>query len=107
MNQNKKTAVFHNDGLSNNFNEHSKYNKSDEKKQIVFNFGTPPKMTVTYGRKATRYAFPLRQIVCDVCCAPLYIYSENFIAAYLDERAELPPSLCDTHLSEIESEVNT
>jgi hypothetical protein len=92
---------------STNINEHIDSTPRGVELQQVFNFGRPPKITTTVAnsRKSTRYAFPLRQIVCDICCAPLYIYSENFIAAYLDERAELPPSLCDNHLSEMEAEL--
>jgi hypothetical protein len=85
-----------------------------EKNQLKLSFGNPPKLVfqiilkpeVRISRNLSRLPFPLRRIVCDECCAPLYIYSENFIAAYLDPRAELPPSLCDLHLAEMESEVN-
>jgi hypothetical protein len=89
----------------NKINEQYDFIPRSEKTQIVFNFGKPPKITTTPGRKSTRKAFNLRQIVCDQCCAPLYLYSETFIAAFLDDRAELPPLLCDNHLSELEAEV--
>ncbi len=101
--KNEKTVAA-NDGIK-NFNEQYDFIPRSEKIQLVFNFGTPPKITHTYGRKSTRHAFNLRQVVCDQCCAPLYIYSETFVAAYLDPRAELPPSLCDLHLSELEAEL--
>jgi hypothetical protein len=101
--RNEKTVAA-NDGIK-NLNEHYDFIPRSEKTQLVFNFGTPPKITTTYGRKSPRHPFPLRQIVCDVCCAPLYLYSATFISAYLDPRAELPPTLCDNHLSEMEQEV--
>jgi len=102
--QKKETAATNSGHV--NFNEHLDSTPRCEKKQQVFNFGSPPKLTITYGRKSTRYAFPLRQIVCDLCCAPLYLYSETFVSAFLDERAELPPCLCDLHLSEMEAELS-
>ncbi len=105
MNRNEKTVAYHNDGSTIDFNDQKNYNQSQKKTQLVFNFGTPPKITITCARKSTRHSLPLRQIVCDVCCVPLYLYSETFIAAYLDVRAELPPLLCDIHLAEIEEEV--
>jgi hypothetical protein len=100
----KKETVAANDGIQ-NINEHYDFIPRSEKTQLVFNFGTPPKVTTTYGRKWSRKSFNLRQILCDVCCLPLYIYSETFIEAFLDDRAELPPLLCDNHLSEMEQEV--
>ncbi len=89
------------------------YSTQNEKNQLKLSFGSPPKLVFQiilkpeerFSRNLSRLPFDLRRIVCDECCAPLYIYSENFIAAYLDERAELPPSLCDAHLSELEHEV--
>jgi hypothetical protein len=106
MNLNEKTAANHSDGLH-NFNERLNSTPRGAEMQQVLNFGTPPKVTTTYGRKWTRKSFNLRQIVCEVCCAPLYLYSETFVAAFLDDRAELPPLLCDNHLSEMEQEVAT
>ncbi len=100
----KKETVAANDGIH-NFNEQYDFIPRSEKIQLVFNFGTQPKITTTSGRKWTRKSFNLRQIVCEVCCAPLYLYSETFVAAFLDDRAELPPLLCDNHLSELEQEV--
>jgi hypothetical protein len=90
----------------NKINEHLDFIPRSIELQQVFNFGTPPKITTTSGRKWQRKSFNLRQIVCDVCCAPLYLYSETFISAYLDPRAELPPSLCDNHLAELEAELS-
>jgi hypothetical protein len=80
--------------------------QNQEINQLNLPFGKPPKITIAFGRKLTRLAIPLRQIVGDVCCAPLYLYSETFISAYLDPRAELPPTLCDNHLSELEAELS-
>ncbi len=126
MNLNKKTDVNHNIGFytelkektnekrTNNLNTgafklYKNHSTKIETNQPNLHFGKPPKIKtiITTSLKLKRLAFPLRQIVCDVCCAPLYIYSENFIAAYLDPRAELPPSLCDIHISELEAEVTT
>lgn len=104
MRQEKTVAT--NDGLS-NFNERSNYKQSDEKTQFVFNFGKPPKITVSSGRKLTHKPLGLRDIVCRECCLPLHIYGKMFIESYLDERAELLPSLCDLHLAEMEAEVTS
>ncbi len=111
MNLNEKTDVNHNIGFYTELKEKTKKTtmKNNTRNQIEFQFKSviPPKIKtiITNSLKSTRYAFPLRQIVCDVCCAPLYLYSETFISAYLDPRAELPPSLCDNHLFELEQEV--
>jgi hypothetical protein len=104
MNRNEKTATT-NSGLNKNFNEHLNYSQSLSKTQLNLNFGSAPIITTTSGRKLTRLPFSLRRLVCDECCLPLHLYGRDFIESYIDEQAELLPSLCDLHLSELELEV--
>ncbi len=77
MNRNEKTATV-NSGLNKNFNEHLNYSQSQPKTQLNLNFGNAPIITTTSGRKSPRYAFPLRQIVCDICLKHIQL-SKNWM----------------------------
>ncbi len=84
-----------------------------ETNQPKLHFGKPPKLVIQIIlkprergiRKQSEMPFGLRRIVCSECCLPLYLYGKDFIASYLDEQAELLPSLCDLLLAEMEAEV--
>jgi len=104
--KNEKTAVYHNSGLNNNFNDQKNYTKSDEKTQLVFNFGSqPPRITTTSyaGQNAgdPHFCFIGMRLVCDECAVPLLLYGENFIESYKAGKANVLRCLCDLHAAEL------